>query len=68
MNLSQIVREVLAGGDGARGIVWGYGPKAGDSHVFNVVNVKSDVIFLDGQTGHARPSVYQNYGFLRTDK
>ncbi|MER5447022.1 DUF6531 domain-containing protein [Streptomyces sp. NPDC002766] len=68
MNLSQIVREVLAGGDGARGIVWGYGPKAGDSHVFNVVNVKGDVIFLDGQTGHARPSVYQNYGFLRTDK
>ncbi|WP_438306865.1 DUF6531 domain-containing protein (plasmid) [Streptomyces sp. HUAS TT11] len=67
-SLSGIVRDVLAGGDGTRGIVWGYGPKANDSHVFNVVNVKGDVIFLDGQSGHATPKVYRNYAFLRTDK
>ncbi|MET9442679.1 DUF6531 domain-containing protein [Streptomyces sp. NPDC006610] len=66
--LSGIVRDVLAGGDGARGIVWGFGPGKDDSHVFNVVNVKGDVIFLDGQSGHARPGVYRNYGFLRTDQ
>ncbi|MFF8386049.1 toxin glutamine deamidase domain-containing protein [Streptomyces kanasensis] len=66
--LSGIVRDVLAGGDGARGIVWGFGPGKGDSHVFNVVNVKGDVIFLDGQSGHAKPGVHRNYGFLRTDQ
>ncbi|MEU1466280.1 RHS repeat-associated core domain-containing protein [Streptomyces sp. NPDC005727] len=66
--LSGIVRDVLAGGDGTRGIVWGFGPGKGDSHVFNVVNVKGDAIFLDGQSGHARPGVYRNYGFLRTDQ
>ncbi|MFB7272679.1 DUF6531 domain-containing protein [Streptomyces sp. NPDC056244] len=66
--LSGIVRDIKAGGDGARGIVWGYGPRPGDSHVFNVVNVKGDVIFLDGQTGHANPRPYRNYGLLRTDQ
>ncbi|WP_107422112.1 toxin glutamine deamidase domain-containing protein [Streptomyces lushanensis] len=42
--------------------------RPGESHVFNVVNVKGDVIFLDGQTGHANPRPYRNYGLLRTDQ
>ncbi|MEQ4606257.1 RHS repeat-associated core domain-containing protein [Streptomyces cavourensis] len=66
--LSGIVRDIKAGGDGARGIVWGFGPGPRDSHVFNVVNVKGDVIFLDGQSGHAKPGVYRNFGLLRTDQ
>ncbi|MFJ9909203.1 toxin glutamine deamidase domain-containing protein [Streptomyces sp. NPDC101152] len=48
------MRDIGAGGDGARGIVWGFSPN-GASHVFNVINVGGDVIFLDGQSGHANP-------------
>ncbi|MFI0243082.1 DUF6531 domain-containing protein [Streptomyces sp. NPDC016845] len=66
--LSGIVRDVQAAGNGARGIVWGFGPGKNDSHVFNVVNVEGDVVFLDGQSGHANPRAYRNYGFLRTDQ
>ncbi|WP_190217958.1 toxin glutamine deamidase domain-containing protein [Streptomyces griseosporeus] len=53
-------------GDGARGIVVGY--KGRDAHAFNVVNVKGDVIFLDGQTGHANHLGYwRSFQLLRTD-
>ncbi|MFH8935923.1 DUF6531 domain-containing protein [Streptomyces griseosporeus] len=64
--LSGIVNEIKKAGDGARGIVVGY--KGRDAHAFNVVNVKGDVIFLDGQTGHANHLGYwRSFQLLRTD-
>ncbi|MGW1188184.1 hypothetical protein [Streptomyces sp. NPDC002559] len=59
-----------AGGEGARGIVRGLGLGLGlgkeYSYLFNVVNVKEDVTFLDGQFGCAGPGVCRNYEFLGT--
>ena len=52
-------------GDGARGIVMGQ--KGRRAHVFNVVNIKGDVVFLDGQSGHADVSPWRNFSLLRTD-
>ncbi|QOV41466.1 RHS repeat protein [Streptomyces ferrugineus] len=63
--LSGIVHEIKSSGDGARGIVMGQ--KGRQAHVFNVVNVKGDVVFLDGQTGHADLSTWRNFSLLRTD-
>jgi RHS repeat-associated protein len=63
--LSGIVYEIRNAGDGARGIVMGQ--KGRRAHVFNVVNVKGDVVFLDGQSGHADLSPWRNFSLLRTD-
>jgi hypothetical protein len=43
------------------------GQKGKNAHVFNVVNIKGDVIFLDGQSGHAKPTVWRRFSLLRTD-
>jgi hypothetical protein len=63
--LSGPVHEIRKSGDGARGIV--LGQKGKDAHVFNVVNVKGDVIFPDGQSGHAKPTAWRRLSLLRTD-
>ncbi|MFH8596661.1 pre-toxin TG domain-containing protein [Streptomyces rimosus] len=63
-SFSNIVKEVKDAGDGARGIV--IGANKLDGHAFNVVNRGGDVVFLDGQTGHADPTPYAKYTFMRT--
>lgn len=63
-SFSNIVKDVKAAGDGSRGIVYGADPRGG--HVFNVINRDGDVVFLDGQSGHAAPAVYKGYKFMRT--
>ncbi|CAL9370391.1 hypothetical protein SUDANB151_00836 [Streptomyces sp. enrichment culture] len=63
--VSGIVNEIKNAGNGARGIVMGQ--KGRRAHVFNVVNIKGDVVFLDGQSGHANLSTWRNFSLLRTD-
>ncbi|MFB8103170.1 toxin glutamine deamidase domain-containing protein [Streptomyces sp. NPDC056007] len=63
--ISGIVNEIKTAGNGARGIVMGQ--KGRRAHVFNVVNVKGEVVFLDGQSGHASLSLWRNFSLLRTD-
>ena len=67
--IDRIRSEVSAGGPGARGIVYGRpnNPKI-PGHVFNVVNQKGVVRFLDGQIGGAaRLSGYRSFSLLRTN-
>ncbi|MFH8474215.1 DUF6531 domain-containing protein [Streptomyces sp. NPDC018000] len=63
--LSGIVNQIKKAGNGARGIVMGQ--RGRQAHVFNVVNIKGDVVFLDGQSGHADLSPWRNFSLLRTD-
>ncbi|MFK0261425.1 toxin glutamine deamidase domain-containing protein [Streptomyces angustmyceticus] len=63
-SFSNIVKDVKAAGDGSRGIVYGADPRGG--HVFNVIKRDGDVVFLDGQSGHAVPAAYKGYKFMRT--
>ncbi|MFD8199498.1 toxin glutamine deamidase domain-containing protein [Streptomyces sp. NPDC059701] len=63
--LSGIVNQIKKAGNGARGIVMSQ--KGRQAHVFNVVNIKGDVVFLDGQSGHADLSPWRNFSLLRTD-
>lgn len=64
---SEIKNSLLRAGDGARGIVFGSrGNQTG--HVFNVVNQKGTIRFLDGQTGKtANLSGFQSLHLLRTN-
>ncbi|WP_406515087.1 toxin glutamine deamidase domain-containing protein [Streptomyces sp. NBC_00873] len=55
----------MPAGNGARGIV--QGQKGRRAHVFSVVNVKGEVVFLDGQSGHTNLSPWRNFSLLRTD-
>jgi RHS repeat-associated protein len=48
-----IEKALLAAGNGARGIVYGQVGGQSAGHVFNVVNQKGVIRFLDGQTGKA---------------
>ena len=45
-----IVRFIGSSGEDARGVVYISRPD-GSAHVFNVLNTKHGVVFLDGQTG-----------------
>jgi filamentous hemagglutinin len=66
---SGIEQQLLSGGDGARGIVFGSRGPNEAGHVFNVVNQNGVVRFLDGQTGQpATFSGYQSFHLLRTNK
>ncbi|MHA7648702.1 toxin glutamine deamidase domain-containing protein [Mycobacterium sp. ML4] len=47
----EIESEMLAAGDGARGVVFGARRPGQVGHVFNVVNQHGAIRFLDGQTG-----------------
>ncbi|MFD7920754.1 toxin glutamine deamidase domain-containing protein [Streptomyces sp. NPDC059740] len=65
-SFSWIVRDMKNAGDGARGIVFGNDKYGG--HVFNVINRSGDVIFLDGQIGHAGHAYnWADYRFMRTN-
>lgn len=57
--ISAIVNEIKTAGNGARGIV--QGQKGRRAHVFNVAKVKGEVVFLDGQSGHANLSPWRNF-------
>jgi RHS repeat-associated protein len=65
-SIDAIRQQVLRSGHGAGGIVHGYrGNEVG--HVFNVVNQRGIVRFLDGQTGKpASFNGYQSFRFLST--
>jgi len=61
--------EAAVGQPGQRGIVFGIPTKGGDNHVFNVVNQKGVIRFLDGQTGKvADITRYKFLSFLPTNK
>jgi RHS repeat-associated protein len=70
--ISQIESQMLSAGSGARGIVMGErlaGPGA-TSHVFNVVNQRGVVRFLDGQVGgpaNTTHGAYIGFRLLRTN-
>ncbi|GAA4003013.1 hypothetical protein GCM10022384_57130 [Streptomyces marokkonensis] len=63
--ITEQLNETKNAGNGARGIAMGQ--KGRRAHVFNVVNIKGDVVFLDGQSGHADLSTWRNFSLLRTD-
>ncbi|TGL15865.1 toxin glutamine deamidase domain-containing protein [Leptospira meyeri] len=69
--INSIVDELQKAGPGSRGIVAGYRNNQ-DGHVFNVVNHKGKIKFLDGQTGGyadiSPKAGYSKFEFLRTDK
>ncbi|MEU5877723.1 toxin glutamine deamidase domain-containing protein [Spirillospora sp. NPDC047279] len=68
-----IIKELLKGGDGSRGVVHGLRvdpatgvPRAG--HVFNVVNLGGKIHFIDGQSGTwAVLEKYAHLEFYRTN-
>lgn len=66
--LNVIVSDMLRWGPGARAIV-GAWPKKGLGHYFNVANVDGKVVFLDFQSGKAKPALekYRNYYVMRTN-
>jgi hypothetical protein len=66
-SISKMIETLLSAGPGARGIVFGV-RNSGVGHVFNAVNQKGVVRFLDGQTGHAAVlDGYAQFRFLRTN-
>ncbi|MBW3643379.1 MAG: type VI secretion system tube protein Hcp, partial [Actinobacteria bacterium] len=61
-----IVSELRVAGNGARGVVHGIRDR-GVGHVFNAVNQRGTVRFLDGQTGReASFAGFSRLRFLRT--
>ncbi|MQA21316.1 toxin glutamine deamidase domain-containing protein [Rugamonas rivuli] len=64
--ISKVIEVLTSAGPGARGIVFGM-RGSGVGHVFNAVNQKGVVRFLDGQTGYAAVlDGYIHFRFLRT--
>lgn len=63
-NLDDLVKDLKPG---KRGIVFGYKKGANIGHVFNVINEKGVVKYLDGQTGKRAKLVYDYYKFLPTN-
>ncbi|MFF6992611.1 RHS repeat-associated core domain-containing protein [Streptomyces sp. NPDC010273] len=66
--LNVIVSDMLRWGPGARAIV-GAWPKRGLGHYFNVANIDGKVVFLDFQSGKAKPALekYRNYYVMRAN-
>lgn len=64
---SRIESQMLNAGDGARGVIFGSrGSQTG--HLFNVVNQKGTIRFLDGQTGGAASlDGFKGFSLLRTN-
>jgi len=61
-----IQKELMAAGNGARGIVYGLRPN-GTAHVFNAVVQRGRVNFVDFQTGGAGTfGGFSRYAFIRT--
>ncbi len=66
-SIGKMIEALSSAGPGARGIVFGVRDN-GVGHVFNVVNQKGVVRFLDGQTGRAAAlDGYTQFRFLRTN-
>ena len=66
ITLSGIVEEMTKAGHGARGIVLGIKPRY--SHVFNVINNRGRVVFLDGQAESAGDVTrWRYYQLMRTN-
>ncbi len=65
--VGKVIEVMLTAGDGSRGIVYGV-REGGVGHVFNVVNQKGVIRFLDGQIGRAAElSGYTQFRVLRTN-
>lgn len=71
MSKSNIETGMLKAGDGARGIVFGSRGQGQVGHVFNVVNQKGVIRFLDGQIGKvvdfSSSQGYKGFHVLRTN-
>ena len=68
-NISQtdIIQQMERAGPGARGIVYGSRGPGAVGHVFNVINQRGQIRFIDAQVGElASFDGYQSFGFLRT--
>ncbi|WP_027344461.1 toxin glutamine deamidase domain-containing protein [Hamadaea tsunoensis] len=64
--LSAVVEQMAKAGPGARGIV--YGQLGSKAHVWNVINDKGKIVFLDGQSGIASDTTkWRYYRLLRTN-
>jgi filamentous hemagglutinin len=67
MSINEVSSSVSQSGQ--RGIVFGNRGSGQVGHVFNVVNQKGAVRFLDGQAGGAANlTAYKNFSFLYTKK
>ncbi|MEV0139928.1 MULTISPECIES: RHS repeat-associated core domain-containing protein [Streptomyces] len=65
-SFSNIVGDMQEAGDGARGIVYGMDKQGG--HVFNVINNRGRVTFLDGQSGDASHApTWDSFQLMRTN-
>lgn len=66
-NQSEIEILLQSAGSGARGIV--YGEKGlNQGHVFNAVNLRGEVAFIDGQSGrYANVASFSELAFMRTN-
>jgi hypothetical protein len=66
-NRQSIDAAMKAAGPGARGVVFGMRP-GGIGHVFNVINQRGVVRYVDGQTGTAAGFAgYSDFWLLRTN-
>jgi filamentous hemagglutinin len=63
---TSIENSLLAQGNGATGVVYGFPPAGSDvAHVFNVVNQNGVIRYLDGQTVTiANPAAYPKLLFM----
>ncbi|WP_420813807.1 toxin glutamine deamidase domain-containing protein [Microbispora catharanthi] len=67
-SIQQIETELGSAGNGSRGIIWGYRGPHRVGHVFNVVNQRGVIRYLDGQSGGAASlDGYRRFYFLRTN-
>ncbi len=64
-NLNDLVKDLKPD---KRGVVFGYKKGADIGHVFNVVNEKGVIKYLDGQTGKRAKLVYDQYKFYQQIK
>ncbi|MFE2346063.1 DUF6531 domain-containing protein [Kitasatospora cineracea] len=70
--LSSLVRNMARAGDGARGIIFAFPSEAkmaegSPGHAFNVINDNGTIVFIDAQTGKARPEGWDQYWLMRTE-
>ena len=67
LDIAKVVDALSAAGSGSRAIVFGV-RSGGVGHVFNAVNQRGTIRFLDGQTGTVAVLLgYTEFRFLRTN-
>ncbi|WP_435647214.1 toxin glutamine deamidase domain-containing protein [Kitasatospora purpeofusca] len=69
--LANVVKQLLEWGNGARVIVMGQPSPEKQrqnvpGHFFNVINDNGVIVFIDGQTGKAKPDGWDQYYLMRT--